>query len=209
MTPDPRTVRLDDTPPQPWRNGGGVTRELLTWPTATADATDDWQVRISVADIGADGPFSAFPGVQRCFCVLEGDGVDLTVNGITHRLRAGDAPLHFDGAARAHCGLLQGPTRDLNLMLRGRRGALVPAATPWQPPGTPWGLFTMQAGTLQWDGGASRKAVEARSLLCFDQGSRSSARFTRADASEPLRAWWWWSGDEPAESADTPEGSAP
>ena len=48
-------VRFDDLPPQPWRNGGGVTRALLTWPHA-----DDWAVRVSVADITRDGPFSAF-----------------------------------------------------------------------------------------------------------------------------------------------------
>ena len=60
------------TPPQPWRNGGGVTRELLAWPDG-----GDWRVRVSVADIDADGPFSAFPGVERWFAVLEGAGVAL------------------------------------------------------------------------------------------------------------------------------------
>ena len=45
---------------QAWRNGGGVTRELLTWPAAQA-----WALRISVADIERDGPFSAFPGIER------------------------------------------------------------------------------------------------------------------------------------------------
>ncbi|MFG5407966.1 HutD family protein [Piscinibacter sakaiensis] len=41
-------------PAQPWRNGGGHTRELWTWP-----ADGPWQARLSVADIAADGPFSA------------------------------------------------------------------------------------------------------------------------------------------------------
>ena len=50
-----------------WRNGGGRTRELLAWPDAA-----DWKVRVSVADVESDGPFSAFPGVQRWFAVLEG-----------------------------------------------------------------------------------------------------------------------------------------
>ena len=53
-------VRLEDAAPQAWRNGGGVTRELLTWPNA-----DDWIVRLSVADIEKDGPFSAFPGDRK------------------------------------------------------------------------------------------------------------------------------------------------
>ena len=39
-------VRVDDVAPVPWRNGGGLTRELLAWPAA-----QDWAIRISVADI--------------------------------------------------------------------------------------------------------------------------------------------------------------
>jgi environmental stress-induced protein Ves len=34
-------------------------------------------LRISVAEITRDGPFSAFAGVQRWFAVLEGAGVML------------------------------------------------------------------------------------------------------------------------------------
>ena len=43
-------VSLDAATPQPWRNAGGVTRELLTWPGPA-----NWRVRISVADISG-GP---------------------------------------------------------------------------------------------------------------------------------------------------------
>ena len=50
------TVALADVPAQAWRNGGGTMRELLAWPDAS-----DWQLRVSVAEIEADGPFSAFP----------------------------------------------------------------------------------------------------------------------------------------------------
>ncbi len=107
-------------PAQPWRNGGGVTRELLAWPGGRVD----WQLRISVADIDADGPFSRFPGVERWFAVLEGAGVELTIAGAVHRLVRGDAPLHFDGAAPAHARLIDGPTRDLNLMLRNAGGTM-------------------------------------------------------------------------------------
>ena len=61
-----------DLTPQPWKNGGGKTRELLAWPHPS-----DWILRLSVADIEADGPFSSFPGVQRWFAVLRGNGVRL------------------------------------------------------------------------------------------------------------------------------------
>lgn len=114
------TVRLADCAPQPWRNGGGLTRELLAW------APDDgpWQVRVSVADITRDGPFSAFPGVERGFAVLEGAGVRLDVDGVERRLTPDDAPLHFAGEAAPGCRLIDGPTRDLNLMAPRSAGVL-------------------------------------------------------------------------------------
>jgi environmental stress-induced protein Ves len=95
----------------PWRNGGGGTRELLAWPTP-----GDWQVRLSVADVAADGPFSNFAGSERWFAVLEGEGVTLRLDGASHVLRAASDPFRFDGAAPVHCSLLAGATRDFNLM---------------------------------------------------------------------------------------------
>jgi environmental stress-induced protein Ves len=100
-------VSLDRVPEQPWRNGGGVTRELLAWPPGP-----DWQWRLSVAEITQDGPFSAFPGVVRWFAVLEGNGVVLHFADRRVRLDAQTAPLPFDGAAAPHCVLQGGATRD-------------------------------------------------------------------------------------------------
>jgi environmental stress-induced protein Ves len=105
-------IRLDDVPPVPWKNGGGRTRELVAWPHA-----DDWVVRLSVADIDRDGPFSAFPGVDRWFAMLEGAGVwldDVRVGTRTGaHVFAGDTP--------PFARLIDGATRDLNLMLRRNR----------------------------------------------------------------------------------------
>ena len=112
-------VQLADVAPQAWKNGGGLTRELLAWPFAA-----DWRIRLSVADITADGPFSVFKGVQRWFAVLEGDGVRLTVDGAATELRATSTAFDFAGAANTDCSLLGGPTRDFNLMLRGATGRL-------------------------------------------------------------------------------------
>ena len=97
----------------PWKNGGGVTRELLAWPGA-----QDWRVRISVADVTQDGPFSRFEGTQRWFAVLEGEGVRLDVDGRHHELTPGSEPLEFDGCAQTGCRLIGGATRDFNLMAR-------------------------------------------------------------------------------------------
>lgn len=106
-------VRLDDVPASPWRNGGGVTRELLAWPEAA-----DWTCRLSVAEVTQDGPFSRFDGVQRYFAVLDGAGVALGLDGQRVELRRDSAPFGFDSATPVDCQLLAGPTRDFNLMVR-------------------------------------------------------------------------------------------
>ncbi len=106
-------IPLEDVAPTPWRNGGGVTRELIAWPTP-----QDWDWRISVAEVEKDGPFSRFEGVERWFAVLGGAGVRLTLDGRTHELTAQSAPIRFDGAQDCKCELIAGLTEDFNLMLK-------------------------------------------------------------------------------------------
>ena len=116
------TVHLAEVAATPWRNGGGVTRELAVGP-----ANNDWQWRMSVAEVGASGPFSRFDGVTRWFAVLQGAGVSLTVRtpgdsgadgASEHRLTQHEPALCFDGGAATQCALLDGPTQDFNLMVR-------------------------------------------------------------------------------------------
>ena len=111
-------IALADIPPTPWKNGGGTTRELLAWPTPL-----DWTLRLSVAQVDADGPFSRFDGITRWFTVLAGAGVRLhmTDAGQTHSLDASSSPLAFDGALAVDCTLIDGPTQDFNLMARSAR----------------------------------------------------------------------------------------
>lgn len=111
-------IQLHDAMPSPWRNGGGLTRELLAWPDAR-----DWRWRLSVAEVTQSGPFSRFEGVQRWFAVLHGAGVRLSVGGQSHVLTPASAPLCFDGALPADCALLDGATQDFNLMLRADAAA--------------------------------------------------------------------------------------
>lgn len=110
---------LSDCAPQAWRNGGGITHEIATWP-----AEGDWQWRVSVARIDRDGPFSAFPDVQRWFAVLEGGGVNLIWPDRQIHLGPDDAPHAFPGTPTCDARLLAGPTIDFNLMARGLHGAL-------------------------------------------------------------------------------------
>ena len=176
--------------PQAWHNGGGTTRVLLTWPEG-----DDWRLRISLANIDQDGAFSQLPGIERWFSVVDGAGIELKLGddvhgtaAASHKLKPGDPPLCFDGASSVACRLLDGPTRDLNLMLRGTIGAMhqVVDRQAWAPPPhAACGLFSAVAGHC---GGV---AVPAMSLLWFSDAplglSFTAARPVVGNA--PL-GWW-------------------
>jgi environmental stress-induced protein Ves len=155
-----RLIVADRIEPQPWRNGGGATRELFAWPSAA-----DWQLRVSLADIVQDGPFSAFPGVERHFAVLSGAGVELMLEGLALPLTPRDGALRFDGAVGPGCRLLDGPTRDLNLMLRGLSGKLQRAdAQPWSEAWDWRALFCAGRAELALPDGRGL-SLEPRSLV--------------------------------------------
>ena len=98
-----------------WRNGLGRTAEIARHPPA-GDAFD-W--RLSIATIGADGPFSAFAGCDRTLVPIEGGGLALDfADGST--LAGGlFEPIRFAGDHACHGRLLgAGRTRDLNVISR-------------------------------------------------------------------------------------------
>lgn len=113
-----RTFSLSDIPPTPWRNGGGLTQEVVCWPSG-ADM-NDFQWRVSVASIRSSGPFSVFPGIDRVILLLDGRGVQLRSSelGLDHRLDQRYRPLHFSGDHACDCELLGGASRDFNVMTR-------------------------------------------------------------------------------------------
>jgi len=113
-------VSLSDCAPQAWRNGGGLTHELATWPS-----TQDWRWRASVARIDRDGAFSAFEGVQRWFAVLSGEGVTLSWPERQVSLTPHSEPIHFAGTPACDACLIGGPTLDFNLMTRNLHGELI------------------------------------------------------------------------------------
>ncbi len=55
-------------PATPWKNGGGVTREIVCQPPGAGLAAFDW--RVSIATIASDGPFSLFAGIDRVITLL-------------------------------------------------------------------------------------------------------------------------------------------
>lgn len=108
----PRSAQREE----PWANGAGSTTVVLREPD---DA--NWTVRISIARVERDGPFSHLPGTRRTLIPLDApmtlrfaDGHELTGS----RFRT----IEFDGSPAPTGVLPEGPTRDFNLMLRGDAG---------------------------------------------------------------------------------------
>lgn len=108
----------------PWKNGGGVTREIAAWPEGAG--MDDFVWRVSLADVAADGPFSAFPGVDRTLTVVEGAGMDLTVGGVRRLVDSPGVPQDFRGDLPTDGRLLAGPVVNLNVMWRRGGGRTAP-----------------------------------------------------------------------------------
>jgi uncharacterized protein len=98
---------------QPWRNGAGVTHELLRWPES-----EGFAIRISVADVTAPAPFSAFAGYRRWLYLLEGGPVTLALGGEAVVLAEPADGLAFAGDARVAAVAVARPSRDLNIMVR-------------------------------------------------------------------------------------------
>ncbi|AVZ72458.1 HutD-family protein [Streptomyces lunaelactis] len=111
-----RVLRAADRTAVPWKNGGGVTREIAASPEGASMDAFDW--RVSLADVAADGPFSAFPGVDRTLTVVEGAGMDLMVGGEHHIVDEQYWPHDFPGDLETDGRLLEGPVVNFNVMYR-------------------------------------------------------------------------------------------
>lgn len=106
-------------PVAPWKNGGGSTRTLAVSPAGAQLEDFDW--RISVAAINANGAFSVFPGIDRSLLLVEGDCVRLTLDGArTVLLDARNPMLWFPGEAQVDARV-NGATLDFNVMTRRSR----------------------------------------------------------------------------------------
>jgi environmental stress-induced protein Ves len=180
-------VTASDIAPQPWRNGAGTTRELLTWP-----GPDRWQLRISLAEVTRDGPFSAYPGIERWFAVVQGNGVVLDIAGARHALDATNEPLRFGGGEPVQCSLVDGPTRDLNLMSAGGHGRMLPAQSgvAWTSAMPQRGIFTRVPGVWKGEPHGCLVDLAANTLLWCPDSADARFVFEAHDGTEPHPALW-------------------
>lgn len=89
----------------PWANGRGQTTELLR----------ETHLRLSIATVTEDGPFSLFPGIARNLTVisgpgfrLQGAGIDLAANPL--------CPVAFPGDLAVSAAGVTAPSEDFNVM---------------------------------------------------------------------------------------------
>ncbi len=118
-------LRAQKRPASTWKNGGGSTHEIATFPPGATLDTFDW--RLSIAQVEANGPFSHFAGIDRTLAVITPGAIRLTSDtGSTIVLDQDSGPYAFSGETPIDGHLLGSAISDLNLMTRRSRhlGAL-------------------------------------------------------------------------------------
>ncbi len=161
----------------PWKNGGGITREIAAFPEGADLADFEW--RISMADVASDGPFSRFEGVDRTLCVLEGS-IELTLQGgKAVVLDPNSAPLGFPADEDVVARLPGGPVRDFNVMTR--RGAAehrvecleIDGKTELSREAKALAI-ACASGSVALSGSGGEAKLEALDCLLFDRGGVST-----------------------------------
>lgn len=109
---------------------GGETRQLAIAPAGASVAARDFHWRFSTATVLQSGPFTVFDGYQRYLAIRSGAGLELAVTAPgapqqRMQLCSVQHQAYFAGAASTAATLLNGPVRDINLMLSaGLQGGL-------------------------------------------------------------------------------------
>lgn len=122
-------LRYADYTLMPWKNGAGMTREILRFPPHEAD----FQWRLSMADVAQSGAFSPYQGYQRLLSVLRGNGMTLRIDGAPAVTLYQFDTQAFCGDSRVDSELIDGPLLDFNLIYQPER---VNATLSWQHAGT-------------------------------------------------------------------------
>jgi environmental stress-induced protein Ves len=141
----PRLLKAADYRRMPWRNGAGSTTELVVSPELVALGSGErFLFRVSIADVGSDGPFSRFDGYDRHIMLLSGAGmvVDCGAHGAIDLTKPRE-PRSFSGDWNVVGRLVDGPVRDFNLMVDRSRASSTLEVTSFEAPmDVSWSLGT-------------------------------------------------------------------
>ena len=97
----------------PWKNGQGFTLEIAR---SHGEGLENFDWRVSIADVKEAGAFSHFPNKQRVIGVLEGIGLTLHVDENRPVTLMQKQFFAFHGESNVHAELVDGVIRDFNLI---------------------------------------------------------------------------------------------
>ena len=172
-----------------WKNGGGETTEIAVSPEGAGLDAFDW--RVSMARVERDGPFSAFPGIDRTLAILEGEGIILDVEGqVPFGMARRFEPVTFPADAPTSSRLTGGPILDLNVM--SRRGTVAHAVRAFVVEGPvevdfaePDTLVVCVEGEVEFACDEARDRLERYDCLVWD-GAPGVLRFWPPSAAATL-----------------------
>ena len=146
----------------PWANGRGTTIEMLREVAPEGGLL----LRLSMASVVEDGPFSIFPGVERNLTVISGPGFDLVAE--ESRFRAAPLqPVAFPGDMSIAAVGVTEPCDDFNVMtaraLPRPEVRVVQAGDVTPPPAGFLAVFALGAAAV------SGRSLGRHDLLITDQ----------------------------------------
>lgn len=102
-----------------WKNGRGVTNELLILPAGQRFADETFMLRLSSARVASSGPFSVFANHNRYLALLSGEvRLKHEETKDEEKLLRPHELYAFDGAYHTHCELLSEEALDFNVFVR-------------------------------------------------------------------------------------------
>ena len=114
-----RHLKVGDYQVQPWRNGQGVTRQIM------AEGSEPYRWRLSWSEINGPGPFSDFSGYDRTLVLLGNTSISLKHGDAEPKKLQPLSPYSFAGEGKTMANL-QEKTEDLNLFcFRGKASGSV------------------------------------------------------------------------------------
>jgi environmental stress-induced protein Ves len=115
----PLLLTPEDYRKTPWKNGNGVTEDVLLLPQGSSH--EDFDIRISRAPIVDESRFSAFPGIDRTITRVGENPLSLRFEDGGEVELAHLVPYGFDSALAPNSRLSSGSSQVMNVMTRRGR----------------------------------------------------------------------------------------
>ncbi len=106
---------------KPWKNEQGITTDIYLEPSGAGH--DDFEFRISLAEIDKSSVFSSFPGIDRCITLIEGEGLQLEFGEDSVYLSVNES-YRFDSELCPVGVPMKGAVRVMNVMVGRQSGEI-------------------------------------------------------------------------------------